>query len=232
MRNGTHDTRLTKRVLQMAYIAILSTFSLACGSGFIQAAVKDNSLQYGVFLYDTDDVSGDAAEIFRARSRSAVPQEAETATFYLGRYYQDSYYIRLAKYKDKDPNRLQAAKDAFHEFLRRYDTNNARRKWISDTRFYKSLVYLQLGDLRMAMTTLRDWHPVRDPEVYIRRIIWSDEQKAAIDRTYSAWQLREATQAIIEAYSDTRDPERRFWTVVNTLGQWCLKHGTAGTSPS
>src|SRR5204863_7862349 len=79
-------------------------------------------LSLGLFYYNNDDISDQAAKQFRkvltTYKRSAA--EAEKAQFYLASYYQRKYYIKLERTRKEDRAALQTAQAEYRNYTTRY----------------------------------------------------------------------------------------------------------------
>jgi hypothetical protein len=204
-------------------VSLISTLYLHNHPLIASAQRAPQVLDHGIFLYDTDDTSDSAAMMFLQASRSSDVREAEKAQYYLGRYYHKKYEIyRHSKHGTGDRQLLERSLKAYKDYLNKFERGSERRDWLSDVRFDKALVYLEMDNAPMADITLRDMNPKRDPSIYIHQIVWSDDASDVIDYSVNSQDLKDFTRRILQKHIGTRFSDVSFAQVVSELKSWCV----------
>jgi hypothetical protein len=171
----------------------------------------------GLFLYRTDAIGPEVEGILSRNKSSTNPNDAETAHFYLARYYQRNYYLLYDKTGMHPPDALQKSSRLFSEFLSRFD-NGRMRQWTSDARFYASLAYLQQGKRSEARKVLEPMNTSRDGSIYVYQVVWSSNPADVFDATYKAAEMR---TFLLNTYR--RNPRATFVQVVTAIKAECMR---------
>lgn len=203
--------------------------TLALGLGIVNALSarplvqqqKDPQLAKAIFLYETNDISGQVPPLL---AQAALSKDAGTvvyARYYLGRYYQQAYYVSAAKYSLLKPDYLRQAVTEYDRFLGVYRKPNADHTLVSDVGFYKALAQLQLGDVKSADATLAAIDPKMDPEVFVYDIVWSADLSSVPNRNFPTSSLRDTLRRLIQQNAKAPSANARFQSVQAAMKAWC-----------
>ena len=180
----------------------------------------DQMLKLAIFYYNNDDITDKAATQFRAViAKYPKSNEAETAQYYLGSYFQRKYYIEQAKYRKADAAALESARREYRAYTDKY-YKSGTHQWLADAFFNLALVYLQKNDARNAGFELNKMSGAAslDGTVYIYQIVYSQSSDDVINGSFPAKAL--ADYAISVANS-----KQSFIQQAAALKQWCRQRG-------
>jgi len=191
-----------------------------------QQQPRNPQLAKAIFLYETNDVSGQVPPLLAQAAASTDAGTAEVARYYLGRYYHQAYYVSRAKYSLQKPDYLRQAVAEYDRFLGAY-RKGARHGYLSDVGFYEALAYLQLGDLKAADATLTAINPQADPDVYVYDIVWSSDPSSVPNRNFPAAALRDELRQLIQKNTRAASADARFLAVQAEIKAWCRQGASA-----
>ncbi len=147
--------------------------ALACAGVALQAQSKgqprvEEMLSRAITLYATDSASTETEKLLLQVPRM-VPRnsiEADTATYYLGRYYHRNYYML------KQPDALEKAIDRYKDIHVQGLGSERRGARYADARFYKGLAYLELGRWKDAYEAVDHLEPELDSRIELDYLVW------------------------------------------------------------
>jgi hypothetical protein len=177
----------------------------------------DQLLKLGFFYYNNDDITDKAATQFRAvMSKYPKSDEAETAQYYLGSYYQRKYYIELAQYRKEDNAALASAKKEYRAYTDKYYKGD-KHQWLGDAFFNLALVFLQMNDPTNAGYELEKMNKASslDGTVYLYEIIYSPNADDVIDGSFQTGALADYASSVF------KNSRQSFTQKVAALKQWC-----------
>jgi hypothetical protein len=177
----------------------------------------DQMLKLGFFYYNNDDITDKAATQFRAViSKYPKSDEAETAQYYLGSYYQRKFYIELAKYRKEDKVALASAKREYQSYTDKY-YKGGKHQWLGDAFFNLALVFLQLNDPTNAGYELDKMGKASslDGTTYLYEVIYSPNADDIIDGSFQTRALADYAASLF------KNSRQSFPQKVAALKQWC-----------
>ena len=184
-----------------------------------QPQSAEQILKLGFFYYNNDDITDKAAEQFRAViAKYPKSNEAETAQYYLGSYYQRKYYVQMEKYRKQDARALESAKKEYRAYTDRYYKAGSRQ-WLSDAFFNLALVYLQAGDARNAGYELSKIGGASglDNAIYIYQVVYSQSYDDVVDSSCNSKRLADYTSSLI------KDSRQSFKQTTAAISDWCRR---------
>jgi hypothetical protein len=186
-----------------------------------QQQQPDQILKKGFFYYNNDDITDNAAAQFRAViARYPKSDEAETAQYYLGSYFQRKYYVELSKYRREDKTALEAAKKEYRAYTDKY-YKTGNHQWLADAFFNLALVFMQQGDSKNAGFELSKMGGADslDKSVYIYQVVYSQSADEVIDNSFPAKSLANYASSV------ARNSRQSFAQNVASIKQWCRSQG-------
>jgi hypothetical protein len=184
-----------------------------------QPQSAEQILKLGFFYYNNDDITDKAAEQFRAViTKYPKSNEAETAQYYLGSYYQRKYYVQMEKFRKQDARSLESAKKEYRAYTDKY-YNAGSHQWLSDAFFNLALVYLQSGDARNAgyeLNKIGDASGV-DNAIYIYQVVYSQSYDDVVDSSCNSKRLADYTSSLI------KDSRQSFKQTTAAIRDWCRR---------
>lgn len=188
------------------------------------ARSADEILKLGFFYYNNDDISDEAANQFRAViAQYPHSEEAETAQYYLGSYFQRKYYVQEAKFRRRDAQALEAAAREYRAYTDRYYKGGSHQ-WLADAFFNLALVHLQSGDVVNAGYELNKMSGAAslDDSVYIYQVIYSQSTDDVLDGRFPSSRLAEYASSV------AADGGRSFEQKVAAIRDWCRDQRAKG----
>jgi hypothetical protein len=220
INRGKHSGRLLLVIAQLFGCVLIFGVVVAAGQ---QA---DELLKKGYFYYNNDDITDKAATQFRAvMAKYPKSDEAETAQYYLGSYFQRKYYVELTKYRRTDPNALKSAKDAYRAYTNKY-YKSGNHQWLADAFFNLALVFLQQGDAKNAGYELNKMGGAAslDGSVYIYQVIYSQNKDDVLNSEFRTKALADYASSIVG------NSNQSFAQKVAAIKQWCRNQGAKQAS--
>lgn len=158
------------RVAAVALAAALSTTVLAAQS---KAVTPVQLLSRGITLYATDDATTEAERLLLQAAKTAGrnTKEADTAIYYLGRYFHRNYY--MLRQQDAIKKAIDRYKDV-HVGALGTERGGAR---YADARFYKGLAYLESAEWVDAYEAVDHLRPELDDTIEVDYLIWTPGNK-------------------------------------------------------
>jgi len=188
-----------------------------------QTLTPRQALARAHFYYNNDDITDTAANQYRLVIKSFPgTEEAETAQYYLGSYYQRKYYIVKERLGRADEVPLDRSGSEYRAYISSF-FNAGSHKWLADAHFNLALVYLQRGDSR-AEDTVSALARIStlDASVYIYQVVWSRKYGTVVDYSVPAHQLAEFMLGIIKSSKPPRAPSPLdFGIMVAKITAWC-----------
>ena len=229
LNNGKHRDKaaLFLAVVLCSLLTLPPTFALTSSTVVYQKPQLQSTVQQmlkkGIFYYEQNDTSDIAAKYFKQVIASyPTSNEAEDAQYYLGSYYQRKYYITKEKWRKDVPSSLYSAESAYKEYINKY-TRKGTQRWLSDARFYISLIYMQLRNFASAADELKRitlFETAQDPLIYVYQLAWSPDQQEVIDNEFNAKELAEYAWSKVVLYGSSGEIDR----VIASLKRWCQSH--------
>jgi hypothetical protein len=186
----------------------------------------DQMLKLALFYYNNDDITDKAATQLRAViAKYPGANEAETAQYYLGSYFQRKYYIEMAKYRKEDKAALEAAKREYRIYTDRY-YKSGTHQWLADAFFNLALVFMQQGDDKNPGYELSKMSGAAalDSLVYIYQVAYSQSTDDVIDNSFQTRSLAEYASTV------AGNSGQSFAQKVASIKQWCRSQGAKQAS--
>jgi hypothetical protein len=223
----TAPVRLCFLLLILSCSGLGSAYTL--GKIVPRCTTADQCLSLGIYYYNNDDISDQAARQFNlVMTKYAGSKQAEQAQYFLASYYQRKYYIQLRRQRKDERKLLQLAAIEYKKYTDRYYQNGSGQ-WLADAFFNLGLVYLQVNDPNSAgneLSKMRDASG-RDGSVYLYEIVWSPSPDDVIDSYVAARPLANFALSILSGKISVQQIQRSvgggdsFDQKVLMLKKWC-----------
>lgn len=223
--------KLSSRIKTAAILAVMAFHTISILPNQVAAQVKRypgaksnkqrviaarEKTNIGNFYYANYSVDDEAIKIYKqVITQYADTPSAEEAQYYLGKYYQQKFYIYSEKWGKGSTGDLDEAEDAFQHYIKLYSSRGSRR-WLSDSLWNLALVRLQQNKRGEAIDKLREMlvYAKRDQKVCVRQIVWTSNSKDLIDYEFDAAQLAQFAKSLAEN-------NLGFGQIVEELKKWC-----------